>query len=1040
MKRTNRFIRLSVFGCFLFISSHSAQNIQRHEVISAYIYNFAKNVQWQNEESLKEFHFRIIGEDKNLLEEMTSLSKMKTLRNKTIRVSSSSEFRENDKVQLIYVTKNAETKLVDIFDKIEGKNILLVSDNFQDRKLIMINFVESSNGTISFEINKANIINQHLQIMQDMILLGGTEVDVAALYREGQQSLRALQKHTENLEKNLNQLKNSIAKMTKEIGIQKDSLDIQSQKVKEQQNILSAQGLLLEERGKDLETQILQIQEQQNILETQANRLEIQKRDLGEGEKILEDLNNQILSQAKILEEKGETIQEQKNIMYLLGIIVFLVIVLVFSVYIGYKSKQRLNRDLEIKVKERTNQLHSSNDQLMLELIERKRVEKELKNSEVLYRYMFEQNPVPMLVYELGSLEMLAVNDAFVSHYGYSEQEALSLHLTDLYPEDEKKAVAELSDKIKGHAYAGEWHHQKKDGSLISIEAHSHKFSYEERDSRIAVITDITERKKAEEKLRQSEEQFRLISENVADMIVVLDLEGKRVYSNPSYEPILGEKDLLLGTDSFEAIFPEDRERMKDLFLETVKTGVGQRDEYRLVAKDGGIHFIESQGSVIRDVNGDINSVVVVSRDITNRKKTEEELQKYRENLEDMVKERTTELQKSNNELILAQKAIEGFNKELLKEIEVRKLTEVALSESEQRLENILNYAPILVYINDLEGRYIFINKEFEKVMDLPFEEVVNKTDRELFPKERAERNISQNNKVITSRKAHVFENASLKKDGTHYYFDILFPIFDLSDNMTATCGWSVDITERKRNEEVLKEAKEKAESADRLKSAFLATMSHELRTPLNSIIGFTGILMKGIAGPLNDEQLKQLGMAKGSAKHLLDLINDVLDISKIEAGQLVVSPRPFNFANMLKKVIESIQPLADKKNLKLKWNISENVKEITSDERRVEQIVINLLNNSIKFTDRGHVEINCEMINKKIVTKVIDTGIGINKEDMNKLFKPFSQIDTGLTRNHEGTGLGLSISQKLVEKLGGTITVESEVGTGSIFTVTLPI
>jgi signal transduction histidine kinase len=231
----------------------------------------------------------------------------------------------------------------------------------------------------------------------------------------------------------------------------------------------------------------------------------------------------------------------------------------------------------------------------------------------------------------------------------------------------------------------------------------------------------------------------------------------------------------------------------------------------------------------------------------------------------------------------------------------------------------------------------------------------------------------------------------------------------------------------------------EATKEADRLKSVFLATMSHELRTPLNSIIGFTGIMLQGLAGPLNDEQVLQLGMVSKSAQHLLDLINDVLDISKIEAGQLKVTTEPVNIRQTIDKAIQTVTPMAEKKGLALIVSIAPEVGQINSDERRVKQIIINLVNNAIKFTEQGEVRLECEIRNDELVISVIDTGIGIRPEDVDKLFKPFHQIDTGLTRKHEGTGLGLSICQRLVELLGGKIWVESEWDRGSIFTFSLP-
>lgn len=255
------------------------------------------------------------------------------------------------------------------------------------------------------------------------------------------------------------------------------------------------------------------------------------------------------------------------------------------------------------------------------------------------------------------------------------------------------------------------------------------------------------------------------------------------------------------------------------------------------------------------------------------------------------------------------------------------------------------------------------------------------------------------------------------------------------------------EITRRLETERMLAFAKDRAESADRVKSAFLAAMSHELRTPLNSIIGFTGLLLQGLAGPLNPEQTKQLGMVKGSGQHLLDLINDVLDISKIEAGQLEIVNTPFSLPDSVKKVVQVVTPLADRKKLSLEVQIAADLPQISSDRRRIEQILLNLLSNAIKFTERGKVALTVESFSEnlnggrsQIRISVRDTGMGIKQEDLEKLFQPFRQLDTGLTRQHEGTGLGLNICKKLVEKLGGAITVESEWGKGSKFGFTLPI
>ncbi len=261
-----------------------------------------------------------------------------------------------------------------------------------------------------------------------------------------------------------------------------------------------------------------------------------------------------------------------------------------------------------------------------------------------------------------------------------------------------------------------------------------------------------------------------------------------------------------------------------------------------------------------------------------------------------------------------------------------------------------------------------------------------------------------------------------------------------------------------------LASATQRAEAADRLKSAFLASMSHELRTPLNSIIGFTGIILQELAGPLNPEQRKQLGMVRDSGRHLLALINDVLDISKIEAGQLEVARETVAVRASGEKVVGLVKPMAEKKGLGLRVELAPEVGKVVGDQRRVEQVLLNLLNNAIKFTECGEVTLVGDVVTNGILSNrpgapagsegasaattmervlrlaVRDTGIGIRPEDLTQLFKPFRQIDSGLTRQHEGTGLGLAICRRLAELMGGDILAESEWGKGSVFTLRLPM
>ena len=235
-----------------------------------------------------------------------------------------------------------------------------------------------------------------------------------------------------------------------------------------------------------------------------------------------------------------------------------------------------------------------------------------------------------------------------------------------------------------------------------------------------------------------------------------------------------------------------------------------------------------------------------------------------------------------------------------------------------------------------------------------------------------------------------------------------------------------------------LSDTNERLKELDRLKSMFIASMSHELRTPLNSIIGFTGIMVKGMTGPINPEQKKQLGMVQDSARHLLALINDVIDISKIEAGKIEADVSTFDLADVIRDIQNTFAPQAAEQGLALNIQIPESI-AVTSDDRRIKQIIMNLVSNAIKFTDTGRAGLIVHRQGSMVTVSVSDTGIGINGEDLQKIFRPFERIAVP-GRLTEGTGLGLYLSQKLARFLGGDITAESEIHKGSVFTFSFPI
>ena len=393
-------------------------------------------------------------------------------------------------------------------------------------------------------------------------------------------------------------------------------------------------------------------------------------------------------------------------------------------------------------------------------------------------------------------------------------------------------------------------------------------------------------------------------------------------------------------------------------------------------------------------------------------------------------------------------------------DITERKRAEIALQNSKDFAENLIQTANVMVIGLNAKGEITILNNAAEYITGYSFNDLKGKNWFEILVPKAKYPNVWTEFAGLTKngRMPRVFENPILTRSGDERFISWQNGVLHEGDKVSGMISFGIDITDRKLAELELEKyrkhlekmveertaeleiAKERAESADQLKSAFLATMSHELRTPLNSIIGFTGMLLQELPGPLNEEQKKQLRMTQKSGRHLLSLINDILDLSKIEAGQLNLSTDRFKISEVIQNVIDLSKPFATSKNLLLTAEIEPDMHEITSDQFRVQQVIINLVNNALKFTEVGSVKVEALLQDKHLVVRVIDTGLGIEENQIKKLFKPFIQIDSGIARKHEGTGLGLSISKKLITMLGGSISVESELAKGSTFIIRLPL
>lgn len=392
-------------------------------------------------------------------------------------------------------------------------------------------------------------------------------------------------------------------------------------------------------------------------------------------------------------------------------------------------------------------------------------------------------------------------------------------------------------------------------------------------------------------------------------------------------------------------------------------------------------------------------------------------LQEAHDELEGKVRDRTADLEKENL---------------------IRRKSENDHRESEERLRSILDHSTAVVYMKDIDLKYVMVNRQFEKVFSLTHEEVRGKSDNEIFPDQLARQLVGRDRIVLDS--GHLFEvEEQFEAHGkTETYLSIKFPLRDSDDKIYAICGLATNITDRKSFEMELQQAKILAESANSAKSAFIANMSHEIRTPLNAIMGYAQILKRDTT--LSRDHYKALERIDSSGNNLLSLINDILDISKIEAGRMELNLINLNLNRVIEDMTTLFKLKCEEKGLTLKTTpLPDEVCRVFGDEEKIRQVLINLLANAVKFTDSGTVTLNiaCEN-NNEFLFEVRDTGKGIAPEAQQTIFDPFKQEAEGLQKG--GTGLGLTICRKQVLLMGSELFLTSKVNEGSRFSFKLSL
>ena len=595
------------------------------------------------------------------------------------------------------------------------------------------------------------------------------------------------------------------------------------------------------------------------------------------------------------------------------------------------------------------------------------------------------------------------INRATCEMVGYRPEEALGRNMHDLvhhhksdgsvYPVDQCPTYRAYkkgeSCRVDGEVM---W---RRDGTPVPVEYSSFPIREGgEVTGAVVTVVDITERKRGEEKLRESEQLFRSIFENSQIGIGLLKIDSQEHFSNRALHDMLGYKaEELSRIEQWDEIVPlEERAAGAQRYAELVQ-GKRETDEFEqhFIRRDGRIVVCNGRFRLLRDAAGNPQYVVDLKEDITERKRAEE-----------------------------------------------------AMQESEQLFRSIFENSPVGIGLHNVRKAEYFTNQALHEMLGCTHEDLtsVEKWDQVVHPDQRV--SSAKRYKELLEGKYDYdeWEQHFIRRDGRIVIADGTFSVIrDTAGNPQYLLNTTKDITDRKQAEADLVTAKEQAVAAAEAKAEFLANMSHEIRTPMNAILGMTHLALKT---ELTTKQRDYLTKTKVAAQALLGIINDVLDFSKIEAGKLKVENTEFRLDQVLEDLSSVVGQKAHDKHLEfLIASPNDLPLNFIGDPLRLGQILINLVNNAVKFTDHGEVVVTVTPEEQlagrlKIRFSVRDTGIGMTPEQTARLFQAFSQADTSTTRKYGGTGLGLSISKRLVEVMGGEIWAESSYGVGSTFFFTV--